>query len=782
MPRRLAVPGSPGYVRERSEEIDRAELELNGESVPVLDGSPGPPVRGRGRETASSSKKKGKTGETKQTRKKRRKTPRKRLAVGEPESPPDDSPPPRPSTPPKTAVSEPKTPPPRRLSAPTVSVSQPPLPEPRPPIAINVLGNVITAPSHRDSEISVPLIDSSDSSSEENFNDTGSCRKISKREKRLLLALMIIAILCVSVPMLVTEVQESDDLPLPEGSSTASVGFGVVSFEVTDLTGGDLLPDAVTSELIRNTGFKVLLTITGGVFTSSQLVSFATNVPATREPDGLETHLKDPTFATYSTTSPTTIDVQIGPASTFKSYTVETLSIQLTSHLAIGHPVHVVIEGDVPELPQKSIRDSSSKAYAAGSIISSTAAVGSAASAGSLPKLMLITSAFECPTEDYFEIEWTHHPLLMLGFPTITWQSGDAADGLKDHVSAIVGNTILLIFSVILLVVATLALVQYRADVGWFHTPKTLGTRRLSFSAAASWTGFPHYLVTPLMFLSPGISVSCGSLFYYHPSTGAKLFAVVMLLLTCVVPGILIFWWLHGKDFNAEYVKIDEENGFFRFLLGTHEWTSKDQVLFYRTKLFFEDYKPCAKWFLTFELAIGIMFGLIEAIQPTSMAGCRWRSWSLLFLNTVYCLLVTFIRPMHVLVETVYMIPIAYVSEAILILILINHHYEDKDHWSADAAGTLSTVAMYLAMSKILVDIVIFLSELYVDRRNKRDEVEEVDQSSCAVVPPHQLEMDLGNKYTKIITVSIPDTERGKVVTHSIPIKVSSIPRNNGLV
>ena len=230
-----------------------------------------------------------------------------------------------------------------------------------------------------------------------------------------------------------------------------------------------------------------------------------------------------------------------------------------------------------------------------------------------------------------------------------------------------------------------------------------------------------------------------------------------------------------------KFLKKKKKTQIFRFLLGTHEWTSKDETLFYRTKLFYEDYKPAAKWFLVFELSVGIMFGLIEAYQPKDLSGCRWRSWGLLLVNTIYCLLATFVRPMHVLVETFFMIPMAYCNELILILIVINHHSEDKKHWSADVAGVLSTVALYLAMGKILVDIIIFISEVYVDRRNQKAEGEgsqntiDDDKSRSLMNLPLQVDTP---KY-KMMTISYPDERKGRIVTHSLQIRVDNTTQNN---
>ena len=614
------------------------------------------------------------------------------------------------------------------------SVADDPSPLLPPPASVSSYAPSVRLPSPAPiSEDSVSVVVSEDVIDDsQNFYKTGSCRRMTQKEWFCLCCVVVFGAIIVAVSLLVLSADNSEEAAADE-PSVAEILPGVVEGSLTTYV-GVALAQSFPIVSLRENGLKIFFKKTsGGAFAASgsdttstvsvfsEKVVFYSNITTDVEANGFASHI-DSIYANgvYSF-SETLISVFISNLtfSSIKSYTAEGVKIWLEGEGADGLPFEFTLEPEVLALPQdaeKQIADPGSKAAAVASVLSTSAAIGTAASVGALPRLHMIASAFDCPSTEFFEVDWVTHPLDLIGFPDI--DIGNYPE-LAKHISAVVAGFIILAAAFLLLFMVSIPFKMKHGDwVGAFST-----------------VGFPHYVLAVYAFICPGLAVCSMQVLYYHPNVGAQVFGAFGFLMLCIAPLVGILYILFSTYFNAGMVGIPGGTFLSRFLLGSREWESEDATFIGRYALLFQDYGVNAKGFILLELGVSVVFGIVEGVRPEERSGCMWRSWALLIVNTVHLCALLFLKPLLALFELLFAFIMAAASEVILFLVVLNQHENSREHWTADAAGYLTVASLWMIRVKCVLDLLVFLYELFINR-NHFEGIEEEEPSE----KPRELE------------------------------------------
>ncbi|KAJ9459409.1 hypothetical protein DIPPA_12422 [Diplonema papillatum] len=606
-------------------------------------------------------------------------------------------------------------------------------------------------------------------SEDSNFHDTGSCAKLTGAEKRLLLLVLFVSALVVAVPLLVIAADGLDDavaIPtespsIPPANPSLSATFAsragtpvtkTASFRGTPIT-------EVSLELIRDTGLTVTLSVPGdpsalshfSAFDSAtypQGVTIKSNVTADREPNGFGALLqKNPSFVAFSFDDPD-VTFRFGPAAGMEAYSRELISLVLLPPAADlnGAPVHFTVGPQEVSLIEKDLEKDTSKVTAATTTLSAIVSVGSTAAVGHMPRLSLISAAFDCPSDGFAEIDWMTNPLSLVGFPDIPM----GHEGLGPHVSAVVGGFVIVAGLALVLAAATsVSVLGFQSFFPVYFSDehkernKTVRIVSTNWQSMAAFFGFPNHTLASLVFLAPGISLGTFSVLFYHDEALSKVLVAALFTAVVVLPAGYMLYFLESPLFTARVVAGDpDQPTCFQWLQGTREWMSPDPTFLGRTRLLYDTYRRPVRWYLSVEILVSAVMGGIEAVQPSSLTGCRWRSWSLLVVNTGQLASLVMLRPFIAVFELIYAVAAVGLMEATICFIVLNHHEEDKAHWSSDAAEASALASLWLIRFKACVDLFIFFLDVrgwFADRREmqelKKREEEELEKFVPSSLP-----------------------------------------------
>ena len=404
--------------------------------------------------------------------------------------------------------------------------------------------------------------------------------------------------------------------------------------------------------------------------------------------------------------SDTVVSVGIPPGVRIEGYSREGVKIWLAGEgNPKGFPYEVSFAPDQRALPDApgQIRDEGSKVAAGAALVASAAAVTTAAGVGHLPRLMMIASAFQCPSDDYFEVDWMTHPLSLLKFPDI--EIGGFAP-LAPHVSAFTCGYIL---------IGGMLFIQCAAGAIMRCVRRR---KKLRWAQVFAIVGMPHYVAPLYAFICPGLAVTTFQVMLYHPDSFAQIYAGISFFVLCLWPVGYVMYVVMGRSFKALLAQSEEDGCFTVFLLGRFEWIAKDETFTGRYGLLFEDYFAHVKWFLAGELAVSILFGMLEGIRPGTMLACKWRAWCMLVVNTAHLGCLVVMRPLLSFFEALYAVFLSMLAEVLLVLVVINQHSGDKKHWTVETAGGFALSALWAIRVKCLLDVLVLLFECWIGRHS----------------------------------------------------------------
>eukprot|EP01065_Artemidia_motanka_P019176 TRINITY_DN2273_c1_g2_i2.p1 TRINITY_DN2273_c1_g2~~TRINITY_DN2273_c1_g2_i2.p1 ORF type:complete len:603 (+),score=167.40 TRINITY_DN2273_c1_g2_i2:765-2573(+) len=446
-----------------------------------------------------------------------------------------------------------------------------------------------------------------------------------------------------------------------------------------------------------------------------------------------------------------------GPDPGLKTYSSEGVTLMVSGVVAERLPVTFAVGADELKLP-RTTDEGQEKAAGVAAAISGAAAVGSTAAAGQLARLGAVAGAFDCPGEGLTPIAWEHHPLLLLSFPA---EIGDVPGpaGISQHASAVVGNTVLLLAVAMLLPImaAVPRVLLPKGHVGWRRVhgramsrcPAALirraaALRPQSMGQSFALIGFPSRAAPVFAFLCPGSSLAGATLLIHADSMAWKLAGTACIAFVAGGGSATTLWCTRrGKALAAALVdRVDQwphRGRFRRLLLSDFEWWCWSEPTFVgRCKLFFKDYIPSARWFLCIELAVSAVYGISNAVRPTSLSNCRIRSWGMLGFALAHLAALLAIRPYRRTLEQLFHALISLFIFLAVLCVVINQHSLEKEHWSMDAGGRATTAAVWLITIKCVLDVVILIVEALENMRGPGGDSasSRVDEKEVAAEPP----------------------------------------------
>eukprot|EP01062_Namystynia_karyoxenos_P025680 TRINITY_DN2013_c1_g1_i1.p1 TRINITY_DN2013_c1_g1~~TRINITY_DN2013_c1_g1_i1.p1 ORF type:complete len:1035 (+),score=134.35 TRINITY_DN2013_c1_g1_i1:113-3217(+) len=760
-------PGSPGWVPHRAAEIDEAELRhRRGGSKQDLTGSP---TGVRGQQVADMQRKLGLIDDAEYERHQRSRSPVPSPAAPAPAPAPGPklgrrrsrplppkgrAPPPAEATPSAAAPSDllPPAPPSRRPSesaaapAPPPTDPAPPVATPPPPAPLRPdTPPSVSLPPPPPARPAAPPRSPAPARPRQPLcsGDSPWCRPCRLLAIGMVISGLIVAIVALSVP------GDGEPAAPPTPAPTPAPVPPVYTAALRVTVSGAPKRAVVTAADLRNPGAVLRISMEGAQspagFPSSaaeaaRALRIVSNVSSSAAPGGVLARCGGGSrcaegggqLLRVESSEPSLLVLQLGPDSGFETYWRERLSISVDGVAGNGFPVILHVAPDTAKIEDSG--PGGSKVASAAAVVSGAAAVGSAAGAGQLARLSAITAAFDCPGDGLAEVDWQTHPLLLLSFPEeISGPRGPS--GIKSHASAALGNMLVICaFSVLLcLAGGTVRVTAKRGHVSWESLDK--GTRvgprgPREWLPAMAVAGFPSRVAPVVAFVAPGVGLSGATLAVNADSAAWKILGAVIFTVVVLGGSLFVFAVIRrGTVLGMDCVDAGR-SGCRGFLLGYSDWECEQDATFVaRYALWFEDYRPGRRWFLAVELLLSGFMGVVDAIRPGSVAGCRARTWVLLAVGGGYLGGCAILRPHLAPIEFVYTLIMAVLNEVTLAFIVANQYQSAREHWTRDAAGVVATVTAEMVKVKLVIDLVVFIIEVR-DWCQERTEAEEEAQAS----------------------------------------------------
>eukprot|EP01063_Lacrimia_lanifica_P038560 TRINITY_DN8231_c0_g1_i1.p1 TRINITY_DN8231_c0_g1~~TRINITY_DN8231_c0_g1_i1.p1 ORF type:complete len:906 (+),score=254.21 TRINITY_DN8231_c0_g1_i1:181-2898(+) len=589
-----------------------------------------------------------------------------------------------------------------------LDVDMPPLPAPTPPAKAQPslkerLDKVLNAPRRT-----------------RNFETTGSCRSMSRREMGILGCILVLGLI-VLIAMAPWSEGDAEAIPstedlksrLPNDRRTVDAAFRYGG------SGARIwgTPPRIPVQKFRAEGLRFTIRLSSGTpFRASNIggdvagkLQLSSNSDPKASPSSFAAHAGAIQRSARVEVRKNAIDVQLPKGSGVHGHLEETVSVFFDGEGGDGFPVQFVLTPEELHIPnEEKTVDAGSKAAAAGAALTAIGAGGVGQGLGSLPRLSMVAAAFNCPSEEYFEVEWIEHPLLLVGFEEVEWGS---EPGLAAHIATMIGAYIILMSATIILL---FLLAVHRVVAG------------TTFAESAAVVGFPSYLTPFLIFLSPGIAITATTTLFHSPDIGVQVFAFVTFCTLIVVPAAYFVHSMRCARFKQglQYVERRPDDPLMKywltkFIFGEFEWVAPDgnrvgTLFFGQHAMFLQDYRHHAKLFLLMEFAITVSMGMAEAIKPPDEAGCRWKSWSILLANTVHFGSLWFMEPLLARYEAFYAMVLSGVLEGMLVCVVINQNTMSDDrgtHWTTLAAGDMAMIEVWLIKIKVFFDLAFAILE-----------------------------------------------------------------------
>jgi hypothetical protein len=271
----------------------------------------------------------------------------------------------------------------------------------------------------------------------------------------------------------------------------------------------------------------------------------------------------------------------------------------------------------------------------------------------------------------------------------------------------------------------------------WFLARKSYRDQGFlkGYPAAMTRMHFPGLLIIPLSMILPGMAMTSMALYLHGPDPGDAVLATFGVLFC--VGWIGFYTYQTVKKFDCEWIweEVELANGMkkvgnelsmlHRVFHGTRKWEDTGSHFKSAYGPVFGDYRKGFHWYMTVELCIGFLAGLLDGVRPKP-GGCVGVGIGSLLCNAAILLSGLFLRPCITAFNVAH-----YIVNAILVfvssLLLVISFFNDDDDVLSGAAELLSSIAIYIALAKSIFDVLLMIQKIQwkqiADALKKKQEV-----------------------------------------------------------